>query len=133
MSRSLGTHILIEYYGCPPERLNDPARIREAMLEAARRARATIVTDVFHRFNPHGVSGVVVIAESHVAIHTWPEHGCASVDVFSCGNTMEPRVIEGFLRQALGAAHSERREIERGVIPVAPGPAIEMPMALPPC
>jgi S-adenosylmethionine decarboxylase len=87
------------------------------MVEAARRANATIVTDVFHNFNPHGISGVVVIAESHVAIHSWPEHLCASVDIFSCSDKMTPEVIEDFLKDAFKAEHVVRMEIERGRVP----------------
>ena len=113
---SLGRHLLIEYYGCDLDVINSKDKIREALLEAARRANATIITDVFHTFNPHGISGVVVIAESHVAIHTWPEHRCASVDIFSCSNKMNPEVIEGFLKDVFRARKSACRELERGNI-----------------
>lgn len=111
---ALGRHVLIEYYGCDAAILNDGDRIRELMLEAASRSRATIVTDVFHRFNPHGISGVVVIAESHIAIHTWPEHRCASVDIFSCNKDWELHVIQGFLAEGFGAATTTSNEILRG-------------------
>lgn len=116
-TRSLGRHLLIEYYGCAEAVINDRNMIREAMIEAARRANATIVTDAFHNFNPHGISGVVVIAESHIAIHTWPEYRCASVDIFSCGEKMNPDVIEAFLLDVFRAERSERAEFERGIVP----------------
>lgn len=115
--RCLGRHLLIELYGCPAELLNDLAFLREAMLGAARDCKATIVTDVFHRFQPHGLSGVVVVAESHLAVHTWPEHGCASVDVFSCGATMQPERVEAYLKARLQAASTSVLEVARGLPP----------------
>jgi S-adenosylmethionine decarboxylase len=82
---ALGRQVLVEFYRCDKVVLEDESAIRGALLESVRRSGATIVTDTFHRFSPHGVSGVVVISESHVAIHTWPEHGYAAVDIFTCG------------------------------------------------
>ncbi|HOI43872.1 MAG TPA: adenosylmethionine decarboxylase, partial [Elusimicrobiales bacterium] len=70
--RSLGQHLVVELYDCPPGRLSAVDEVQEAMVKAARAAKATIIDSVFHHFQPHGVSGVVVIAESHFAIHTWP-------------------------------------------------------------
>lgn len=116
MMVSLGRHILIEYYGCDAAIINDVEKIRFALLDAARRANATIVTDLFHAFNPQGISGVVVIAESHIAIHTWPEHRCASVDIFSCGSKMQPEVIEDFLKDAFIAQRTTRLELKRGIL-----------------
>jgi len=83
---SLGRHILVEYYNCDPEILNDVFKIEESMVAAAKEAEATVINATFHHFSPYGVSGVVVIQESHLAIHTWPERGYAAVDVFSCGS-----------------------------------------------
>jgi len=114
---SLGRHLLIDYHGCDRELITDTAFVRKVLLEAATRAGATIVTDVFHTFNPHGVSGVVVIAESHLAVHTWPEHGSVAVDVFSCGTKMRPEVIEAFLKDVFRAKTSFVRELERGSAP----------------
>ena len=62
--------------------------VREAMVEAAKRSNASVVTDSFHEFKPYGVSGAVIIQESHFTIHTWPEHGYAAVDLFYCSNTV---------------------------------------------
>ena len=86
------------------------------MLEAARRACATVVNTVFHEFSPHGVSGVVVIAESHLAIHTWPEHRYAAVDIFTCGDVLEPKVAADYLQQMLGAAQVSLVQLERGLL-----------------
>ena len=87
--KALGQQTSVEYYKCNPEILNDVAAIKRAMRDAARIAGATIVQEAFHLFNPHGVSGVVVIAESHLAIHTWPEYGYAAVDLFTCGDDVD--------------------------------------------
>lgn len=112
--KALGRHLLIEYYGCDAEILNDVAQIEEAMTEAAHRTGATIVKSIFHLFNPHGVSGVVVIAESHLAIHTWPEYGFAAVDLFSCGQGVDPYAAVSYLGTRLGACSQEVQEIPRG-------------------
>lgn len=87
---ALGKHLLVELHGCDPEALKSIDLIREAMVSAAREANATIVGVSFHEFSPFGVSGVVVIAESHLTIHTWPEYRYAAVDIFTCGDTLKP-------------------------------------------
>jgi S-adenosylmethionine decarboxylase proenzyme len=87
------------------------------MLAAARKGKATIVQDVFHQFSPHGVSGVVVISESHFAIHTWPEYGYAAVDLFTCTQTIQVDEIEIYLRTAFNSRQVERVEILRGRLP----------------
>ena len=79
---ALGRHVLAEFYGCSSDILNDTAKIQELMVNAALEAGAEIREVIFHQFSPQGVSGVVVISESHLAIHTWPEFGYAAVDVF---------------------------------------------------
>jgi S-adenosylmethionine decarboxylase len=99
------------------------------MVEAARRAQATIVDVVFHEFNPFGISGVVVIAESHLAVHTWPEYGYAAVDVFSCGDTLQPRVAVDYLVEQFGAGRTSVVEVQRGVFLQSPSPTL--PRAVP--
>jgi S-adenosylmethionine decarboxylase proenzyme len=101
----LGTQWTAELYGCDAAMLDDVDDIRALMLAAADVAHATIVGSQFHRFSPYGVSGVVVIAESHLAIHTWPEHGYAALDVFSCGLTLHADAAFRFLADKLGATH----------------------------
>ena len=87
---SLGRHILVEFFGCSPEILNNVSVIESSMLVAAQEAGATVINSTFHHFSPFGVSGVVVIQESHLAIHTWPEYRYAAVDLFTCGDTVNP-------------------------------------------
>jgi S-adenosylmethionine decarboxylase len=108
------SQMLIELHGCNAELLNNPAALKELLLEAVRRGHGTIITDVFHTFSPHGVSGVIVIAESHVAIHTWPEHGYAAVDIFSCGTTLDHAAIRDWIAAGTGATDVECRELTRG-------------------
>ncbi len=112
--RSLGTHIVVEYFGCDPELLNDVVRIEEAMIQSARKAEATIINSTFHHFSPFGVSGVVVIQESHLAIHTWPEYGFASVDIFTCGDTVDPWISYKALKESLHATYGSAIQMNRG-------------------
>ncbi|MCS6965521.1 MAG: adenosylmethionine decarboxylase [Candidatus Kapabacteria bacterium] len=113
--QALGRQILIELYQCEPRILNSEEQIRAILVEATRRSGATIVSDTFHTFSPHGVSGVVVIAESHVSIHTWPEYGYAAVDVFTCGDRIDPWVIAEHLHRELQAQSSSSMELKRGL------------------
>ena len=105
---------MVELYGCDVMVLNDKERIERIMTEAAVRSGATVVQSVFHLFNPHGVSGVVVIAESHLAIHTWPEHGYAAVDIFTCGTDVDPWKAHEYIKKELGASHFSTVEMTRG-------------------
>ncbi|MEL7331837.1 MAG: polyamine aminopropyltransferase, partial [Cyanobacteria bacterium J06560_2] len=111
---SLGRHILVEFHGCSTAILNDVPRIEQSMLDAAKQSGATIISSVFHHFSPFGVSGVVVIQESHLAIHTWPEYGYAAVDLFTCGDSVNPWVSYESLKAAFEAAHGSAIEINRG-------------------
>ncbi|WP_420386582.1 polyamine aminopropyltransferase [Roseivirga sp.] len=111
---SLGRHIIVEYYNCSPELLNDVVHIEKSMENAAEEAGATIINSTFHHFSPYGVSGVVVIQESHLAIHTWPEYGYASVDLFTCGDTVNPWVSYQMLKEAFEADHGSAVELSRG-------------------
>ncbi len=86
--KSLGSHVLIELFDCDPKSLETQSVVGAAMVDAATASEATIVTHDFHEFQPYGVSGAVIIQESHYTIHTWPEHGYAAVDLFYCGGTI---------------------------------------------
>ncbi len=111
---ALGRHLLVELFSCAEDILDDLGRIETFMKEAARVSGATIVESVFHRFQPHGISGVVIIAESHLAIHTWPEHGYAAVDFFTCGADIDYWQAHDFLKKSFAAGDSEVRELLRG-------------------
>ncbi len=109
----LGKHYLLELYDCPAELLSDPNFIDKKMNEAAREMEASIVESNFHHFNPLGVSGVIIIKESHLTIHTWPEYGYAAIDIFTCGKIYMERGID-FLIEALNAKSSEVKKMGRG-------------------
>ncbi len=113
--QALGRQILVEFYDCDPELLKDEKYIATAMVESCRIGKATVVANTFHSFSPFGVSGVVVIAESHVAIHTWPEYGYAAVDIFTCGETIEPWMLFHHLKDALKSQHASNMELKRGL------------------
>jgi S-adenosylmethionine decarboxylase proenzyme len=117
MKKVLGRQVLLEFHGCARHLLDSTEFVRAAMLEAARRAQATVVQAAFHRFSPHGVSGVVVIAESHLAIHTWPEYQYAAIDIFTCGSRVLPEVACRSLVSAFRPQELSRQEIERGALP----------------
>jgi spermidine synthase len=114
---SLGRHILVEFNSCNPEKLNDVAFIEQSMVRAAEVAGATVINSTFHHFSPWGVSGVVVIQESHLAIHTWPEYRYAAVDLFTCGETVNPWVSFNHLKNAFEANFSAL-EMNRGSLEV---------------
>ena len=111
---ALGRHILVDFYDCSPRLLNDLDYVEESMKQAARAAGATIVDSSFHPFSPHGVTGILAIKESHLAIHTWPEYCFAAVDLFTCGEGIDPWKAYAVLKEALQAAHSTTSEMHRG-------------------
>jgi S-adenosylmethionine decarboxylase len=113
---ALGRHILVELHDCDKEALNDLDFIREVMLKAAIDCGAVVLGESFHRFSPQGVSGVVVIAESHISIHTWPEHGYAAADVFTCGTSVNPEIAAQVLIEKLGSKNHTLTEIKRGLL-----------------
>lgn len=112
----LGRHILVEFYNCNEDVLNNVELIEKIMNEAAIEAKATIVQSNFHMFSPHGVSGAVIIMESHLTIHTWPEYGYAAVDLFTCGDTIDPWASFEYLNTMLKAEKYESYEVPRGII-----------------
>lgn len=113
---NLAWHTLIDFHDCEPARMSDHHGLRQTMIAAIRTAGGTYVTDVFHEFSPHGLSGVIVIAESHVAIHTWPEHRFAAVDVFSCTQALDQNAIIAAIGTWLNAQGKEVSQHERGAL-----------------
>lgn len=113
---ALGTHLLVELKNCNPEILKDLNSVKTILVDAAKKANATIVNVTFHEFSPFGVSGVVVIAESHLAIHTWPEYGFAAVDVFTCGETIKPEIAAQYIVEAFECKNPSIVEMKRGII-----------------
>jgi len=113
---ALGKHLLLELKGCDKEVLNDLGFLKDALITAAGEAGATVLGESFHQFNPRGVSGVVIIAESHLCIHTWPEYGYAAVDIFTCGNSVQPKEAAEMLVRKLGSKNHSIIEMQRGIL-----------------
>lgn len=115
---ALGRHLLIELHDCSWSALDDVDLIRDTLVEAANRLSSTVLDVATHKFQPVGVTAFVMIAESHLSIHTWPEHGYAAVDIFTCSPAMQPADVVGFISARLGAGHTETVEVNRGITPL---------------
>jgi len=115
LGRPLGIQLLAEIWDCDGDRLNDIEGIEETMIRAANKSGAEIRKVAFHRFEPQGVSGVVVISESHLTIHTWPEMAYAAVDIFTCGEHVDPWDALESITQDLNAEEAHVIEISRGM------------------
>lgn len=113
--RALGRHIILELYDCPEALLKHPAEAERFLLQAAEEMKATVVSSSFHAFSPYGVSGVVIIQESHLTIHTWPEHRYAAIDIFTCG-PLQLEAGVSYLKTAFQAQRHGLQELERGLI-----------------
>lgn len=113
---ALGSHLLVELRDCSPAVLNDLDKVRSAMVSAAEAASATIVDVSFHEFSPFGISGMVIIAESHLSIHTWPEYGYAAVDIFTCGDLIKPADAAAYLIEKFESKSPSVVEMKRGII-----------------
>lgn len=112
---SLGSHLLVELYGCESHVLEQERTVGAAMHEAAERSEATIVAQSFHEFKPYGVSGAVIIQESHYTIHTWPEHGYAAVDLFYCGGAVKVHEAVDVLRERFKPTRIKFLVVRRGI------------------
>ncbi len=112
---ALGRHVLLELRECNVAVLDDLVYLEDALVSAAREAGATVIAQSFHQFAPQGVSGVVLIAESHLSLHTWPEHAYAAVDIFTCGTTVKIEVAADALIRRLGSKDPSLLEVKRGV------------------
>ncbi len=112
---ALGSHLLIELFGCAQETLEKEDVVGRAMRDAAVASEATVVTESFHEFKPYGVSGAVIIQESHYTIHTWPEHGYAGVDLFYCGGAIRVDKAVEVLRERFQPKRIKLLIVRRGI------------------
>ena len=110
---TVGKHCILELYGCESFRLDDEAFLRDTITTAAKRAGATLLNLITHRFEPQGVTGLALLAESHISIHTWPESGYAAVDVFTCGDHTMPERACQVLAEELGASSQKLTSFRR--------------------
>ena len=113
--KALGRHIVCELSGCQPSILSDINGIAAMMIAAAKAAGATIMESAFHRFEPQGVSGTVILAESHLSIHTWPEMGYAAMDFYTCGDHTDPWLACDYAARTLAAKSVLATELKRGI------------------
>lgn len=114
---TMGRHVIAELWGCNVEKLNNISFIEQVFVDAALKAGAEVREVAFHKFAPLGVSGVVIISESHLTIHSFPEHGYASIDVYTCGH-LDPNIASTYIAEALDSTTSEVIEVPRGMGPV---------------
>lgn len=122
----LGQHVIIELWGCNNS-INDADQVRTAMVDAVNAANATLLSLNVHTFSPHGVTGVAVLSESHLSVHSWPEYGYVAADVFTCGETTDPRAAAEVLREAFGASRVDLKELTRGVFPTRSSARLSRP------
>ncbi|MEB3332974.1 MAG: adenosylmethionine decarboxylase [Synechococcaceae cyanobacterium] len=112
-TETVGKHCILELYDCDHAKLDDEAFLRDTITTAAKRAGATLLNLITHRFDPQGVTGLALLAESHISIHTWPESGYAAVDVFTCGDHTMPELACQVLCEGLGAGHHKLTSFRR--------------------
>ncbi len=116
MKKALGTQLIVELYGCDPKTLTSRDYVEKALQEAALKSNAHSIGSFFHQFQPHGVSGVIIIEESHYTIHTWPENGYAAVDLFYCSEEVDvDRALE-VLEEYFKPEKMTLFELKRGVL-----------------
>jgi S-adenosylmethionine decarboxylase len=116
MVQSLGNHLIIELYDCQVEAINDAKTVEDRLIEAVRLSGAKMVQSVIHKFNPHGVSGVIVIEESHFSVHTWPEYGYCALDIFTCGDEIDYYSALHYLKKEFQAKNLSVTEMKRGML-----------------
>ena len=110
----LANHQIIDFYKCDKDILSNSDLVKSYFVKSAELANATIVSQKFHEFSPYGLTGVLVITESHISIHTWPEYGYAAIDVFSCCDKLDHKRLVESLKGSLKAGKVKSKSIKRG-------------------
>jgi len=113
--RNIGRHIIADFIGCSSLFLSNAEVLREELIRAAKTAGATVLGDAFHKFGHHGVTGIVIVGESHLSLHSWPEYGYVAVDVFTCGDHVDPWKAYKLLKEVLKPKYVSVIELKRGV------------------
>lgn len=116
MVQSLGNHLIIELYDCHRDVINDAQTVEQKLIEAVKVSGANMVQSVIHEFNPHGISGVIVIEESHFSVHTWPEYGYCALDIFTCGDEIDYHSALQYLKKEFRAGNMSVTELKRGML-----------------
>ncbi len=113
MSKSFGQHYLVELIGCPADRISTVEQVRPVLLKAAELSAATVVESYFKQYEPQGVTGIILISESHFSVHTWPEDGFVAFDILTCGE-MQPEKAVDHIRREFEATDIKQQIVERG-------------------
>ncbi|MFN3813444.1 MAG: adenosylmethionine decarboxylase [Aquificaceae bacterium] len=116
MAKTLGLHILADLYGVNPDLIDRVEDIRHLLESAVKIASLTKISSHYYQFNPHGATGVVLLAESHISIHTWPEHGLAAVDTYTCGDPSKAYKAMDYIISTLEPTRVDKQVFERGLI-----------------
>lgn len=132
MPQRLGYHYIAELWGCPREILDDRIRLQNFSIQAAKVARVTVLHSQFHQFSPQGVTGLLLLSESHLSLHTWPEHGYCAVDLFTCGDAKAGREAILELSTCLGANRIELQIVGRGHVERQSAMNVERKVIYPP-
>lgn len=113
-ARGAGRHIILECWECN-DKLNSPEVIEEALREAVRRAKVTLLGIHIHEFQPQGLTAVAIIAESHILIHTWPEYSYLAFDAFTCGEDAMPEEAVKVIKEVFEPRRTKTLELTRGI------------------
>lgn len=112
---ALGNHLIIECHGCDSELLKNTSKIEEILQQSALKANATVLHSYFHKFDQgEGVTGIIALAESHISVHTWPEHSYMAIDIFMCGDC-DPKISADYIFETIEMYEMQTSEIVRGV------------------
>lgn len=115
---TLGTHLLAELWGCDADLINSASFVEMTLVDAAVKSGAHVLHSSFHEFAPQGISGVVIISESHLTIHSWPEYGYAAIDVFTCGKKVDPWFAVTYIEEQFKSSYSKINNFSRGKKPI---------------
>ena len=111
---TVGAHVLADFWGCQFEKLDDAELLMNSLRQAAKSAKMTILGEESFKFSPQGFTGLLLLSESHISIHTYPERGYAAIDVYTCGGGMTQKAID-FLKEVLNPTHVQEMQVRRGV------------------
>ena len=114
MEKTVGVHLVVDAWKCPPALLDDPEKIRQTLINAVQIGRATLIDLCVHQFSPHGITATATLAESHIAIHTWPEYGYFAADLFFCGDG-DPHLAMDYISSTLQAGEIRMKKMTRGL------------------
>jgi S-adenosylmethionine decarboxylase len=112
--KGVGTHLILELWGCT--NLNSPGTVEQALRDVVTATGVTLLDLRVYPFTPIGVTGVAIVAESHIMIHTWPEHGYAAIDVFTCGDERDFSGTVDAVREHFSPERIQMMHIVRGIL-----------------